>query len=83
MHKTTLIIHGGLGNQLFQFFYALKRVNNNKKILRVILPKVKKSNNLDIFDILEKKSLSNLEIIRINLFFYRIISKIELSQFIC
>ena len=78
MHKTTVIIHGGLGNQLFQFFFALKIVNNNKKFLRVILPKVKQSNNLDIFDILEKKSLSNLEIIRINLFFYRIISKIRI-----
>ena len=77
MSKSTLIIHGGLGNQLFQFFFALNKLNGNTKLLRIIIAKKKNSYQLDIFDIIRKNKIQNIKIIRINSFFYKFISKIN------
>tara|TARA_Y100001978_G_scaffold199320_1_gene213433 strand:+ start:223 stop:1071 length:849 start_codon:yes stop_codon:yes gene_type:complete len=77
MAKSTLLIHGGLGNQLFQFFFALNKLNGNTKLLRIIIAKKKSLHQLDIFDVLKKKEIENITIIRINSFFYKLISKIN------
>ena len=54
MTKTNLIIHGGIGNQLFQFFFALKKLNGEGKLLRIIIANNKYPNQFDITNILEK-----------------------------
>ena len=51
MAKSTLLIHGGLGNQLFQFFFALNKLNGNTKLLRIIIAKKKNLHLLMIFTI--------------------------------
>ncbi len=77
MVKTTIILHGGIGNQLFQFFFALKQVNSDLQLLRVIIPRHRRINNLDLLEILDKESIKKLEIISLDIIFYRIISKIR------
>lgn len=77
MAKSTLLIHGGLGNQLFQFFFALNKLKGNTKLLRIIIAKKQNLNQLDIFDVLKKKEIENIKIIRINSFFFKFISKIN------
>lgn len=77
MAKSTLIIHGGLGNQLFQFFFALNKLNGDTKSLKIIIAKKKNTSQLDIFDILKKEKIKEIKIIRINSFFYIFFSKIN------
>ncbi len=77
MSKSNLIIHGGLGNQLFQFFFALNKLNGDTKSLRIIIAKKKHSYQLEIFDILKSDKIEDIQIIRINSIFYKLISKIN------
>ena len=77
MVKSTLIIHGGLGNQLFQFFFALNKLNGDTKLLKIIIAKKKNPSQLDIFDILKEDKIKEIKLIRINSFFYIFLSKIN------
>ena len=77
MTKTNLIIHGGIGNQLFQFFFALKKLNGEGKLLRIIIANNKHPNQFDITNILEKNKINKIKIIRINSIFIKLISKIN------
>ncbi len=77
MIRSNLILHGGLGNQLFQLFFALNKLKGDSKLLRIIIANKKYPNQLDLINILDKHKINKIKIIRINSLFFKLISKIN------
>ena len=59
----------GLGNQLFQLFFALNKLKGDSKLLKIIIANKKYPNQLDLINILDKHKINKIKIIRINSLF--------------